>query len=317
METVKVIINRSEITAGTRGASLGPDAIKTASRSKHSTFFQEFEPVEIENYNYLLDHPTKYIFAKRIDGLVKVYDQLNEVVSETILKGELPFLLAGDHGSAGGTIAGIASALPKARIGVVWIDAHADIHTPFTTPSGNLHGMPLATALAIDNKVCQINEVDEETVRLWEQLKKTGIDRTKINASDLVYIAVRDTEPEEDHVMKELGLRNIEVSEVHEKGVEAIVKEVLRQLSVCDVIYISFDVDSMDPELTSYGTGTPVKNGLTPEEAAGLLEGLASSPKTVCVEFVEVNPCLDEKKNKMAEVAFSLMERTVSAIVNR
>ena len=85
----------------------------------------------------------------------------------------------------------------------------------------------------------------------------------------------------------------------------------------CYKIYVSFDVDSMDPHLTSHGTGTPVDNGLTPEEAAGLLEGFASSKKTCCIEFVEVNPCLDEKKNRMAEVTFHLLERTVAAIENR
>ncbi len=317
METVKLIINRSELTAGTRGASLGPDAMKTAARAGQSTFFSEFETLELENFNSLLDQPTRFPFAKRIDGLVKVYDQLNTVISSTIRDKQIPFVLAGDHGSAGGTIAGIASALPKARIGVIWIDAHADIHTPYTTPSGNLHGMPLATALSLDNKACQINEVEDETVRLWEQLKMTGVERAKIKAEDLVYIAVRDTEPEEDHLLRELGLLNIVVDEVRSNGVEATVTKVLKKLNGCDVIYVSFDVDSMDPELTSHGTGTPVKNGLTQEEAAGLLEGFVSSPKTACVEFVEVNPCLDEKKNKMAEVAFSLLERTVSALVNR
>jgi arginase len=117
--------------------------------------------------------------------------------------------------------------------------------------------------------------------------------------------------------MKELQLKNIEVAEVRSKGVESIVQQVLIKLSDCQLIYVSFDVDSMDPDLTSYGTGTPVKNGLTPEEAAGILEGLVSDRRTCCVEFVEVNPCLDEKKNKMAEVAFDLIKRTTAAIQNR
>src|SRR5690606_26281553 len=99
-----------------------------------------------------------------------------------------------------------------------------------------------------------------------------------------------------------------------DRGVEAIVKETLEQLSDCDIIYVSFDVDSMDPDLTSHGTGTPVEDGLTPAEAEMFLRGFAREEKTVCIEFVEVNPCLDEKKNKMAEITFELLKETVEVL---
>ena len=312
-----LIFNRSEITAGTCGASLGPDAVVTAARQQKSDFFQRNPHIEVDDFNELLDIPTPYRFAKRIDGLIKVYKNVSELVFSEMKAGKIPVLLAADHGSAGGTIAGIAAANPTARIGVVWIDAHSDIHTPYTTPSGNMHGMPLSTALNIDNTACGINDLDTETIELWNQLKNTGKEGAKINPADLVYIAVRDTEPEEEHLMKELDLRNYTVKEVREKGVENVLSEILDKLAPCDIIYVSFDVDSMDPILTSYGTGTPVANGLSPEEAAGFLEGFAANTKTACMEFVEVNPCLDEKKNKMAEVAFELLERTVNTIHNR
>lgn len=314
---IKFIVNKSEITAGTRGASLGPEAIMVAARKQGSDFFNQFDLTEIQHENNLLDQSTKYPFAKRLDGLIKVYDRLCRQLKSSLENGEFPIVLAADHGSAGGTVAGIAAANPTARIGIVWIDAHADIHSPYTTPSGNLHGMPLSTILNVDNKSCQINELDQSTIEGWEQLKNTGKLGAKVNPSDLIYIAVRDTEPEEDHIMKELDLRNYQVSEVRNLGVESTVENVLDQLSECDLIYVSFDVDSMDPDLTSYGTGTPVKNGLTPEEAAGILEGLVQDKRTCCVEFVEVNPCLDEKKNKMAEVAFDLIKRTTQAVKNR
>jgi arginase len=314
---IKFIVNKSEITAGTRGASLGPEAIMVAARKQNSDFFHRYELIEIQDENRLLDQVTLYPFAKRIDGLIKIFDRLCEQVKKNLNEGDFPFVIAADHGSAGGTIAGIAAANPSARLGIVWIDAHADIHSPYTTPSGNLHGMPLSTILNVDNKACQINDLDEETVVYWDRLKNSGKKGAKVNPSDLIYIAVRDTEPEEDHIMKELQLRNYEVAEVRASGVEQTVKSVLNQLSDCDLIYVSFDVDSMDPDLTSYGTGTPVKNGLTPEEAAGLLEGFVSDKRTCCVEFVEVNPCLDEKKNRMAEVAFELIKRTTEAIKNR
>jgi arginase len=100
------------------------------------------------------------------------------------------------------------------------------------------------------------------------------------------------------------------------EGTKAIANSVLDRLNECDLIYISFDVDSMDPKATSYGTGTPVKNGLTPKQARELLTHLSATPKTVCVEFVEVNPCLDEKLNRMGEVAFELIEGLVTAMNN-
>ena len=307
-KSIVFLINKSEITAGTRGSSLGPDAIMTAARKKGSFIFGENAVEKLRSVNDLLDKPTPYRFAKRIDGLNKVYDVLNDKVSAILNANSFPIILAADHGSAGGTIAGIKSAFPDKRLGVVWIDAHADIHTPFTTPSGNMHGMPLATALNIDNTECKVNEVDEETLAFWNKLKQTGSPEAKVRPEDLVYIAVRDTEEQEDAVMNRLGIKNYEVADVRNRGVAAVMAEIDQQLKACDLIYVSFDVDSMDPELTSHGTGTPVENGLTPEEAKAILLHLAKNEKTVCMEIVEVNPCLDEKVNVMAEVTLDIIE---------
>ncbi|MEN9997020.1 MAG: hypothetical protein RI922_10 [Bacteroidota bacterium] len=308
------IVNRSEITAGTRGASLGPDAIFAAARTKKSLLFGAYPIIELPNYNNLLDQPVKHPYAKRIDGLVKVFNDVSNQISETLQAGKFPFVLAGDHGSAGGTIAGIKKAFPDKRLGVVWIDAHGDLHTPFTTPSGNMHGMPLSTALNEDNLPCKINEVEAESIELWNQLKNTGVAGPKLEAKDLVFIAVRDTEPEENALMARLNIKNYTVAEVNSEGTEAVANSVLHRLKDCDMIYISFDVDSMDPKATSYGTGTPVKNGLMPKQARELLTHLTLSSKTVCVEFVEVNPCLDEKLNRMGEVAFELIESLVTTM---
>ena len=314
---ITFLINKSEITAGTRGASLGPDAIITAARKKGSYVFSDNKIEEIRNWNELLNTPVKFPYAKRIVGLLNVYEELNSKIS-TLLKSEaFPLVLAADHGSAGGTISGIKSAFPDKRIGVVWIDAHADIHTPYTTPSGNLHGMPLASVLDIDNLECKINDIDAETEKYWSKLKNVGGVSKKINSEDLVYVGVRDTEAGEEAVMKSFGIKSIEVDEVREKGPSEIIKMITDQLKDCDLIYVSFDVDSMDPNLTSHGTGTPVPNGITPAEAKDLLVQLAENPKTVCIEVVEVNPCLDEKKNTMAEVTLELVEAVVDTIKNR
>ncbi len=313
---ITLLINRSEITAGTRGASLGPDAIMTAARKNKNLVFGNYSIEEIKDVNYLLDRSTEHKFAKRIDGLLSVYNSLNEKVSSLLSNNKFPLILAADHGSAGGTIAGIKSAYPEKRLGIVWVDAHADIHTPYTTPSGNMHGMPLATVLNEDNLPCKLNDLSEETIQYWEKLKQVGGIAPKANAEDIVYIAVRDTEDQENKIMDRLQIKNYPVAELRTKGVSTIIEEIEKKLSDCDIIYVSFDVDSMDPEMTSHGTGTPVKNGLSPEEANEILMLLAKNQKTVCIEFVEVNPCLDEKVNKMAEVTMTLVESVLNTLSN-
>ena len=312
---VHIIVNKSEITAGTRGASLGPEAVMAAARKVNSTFFGEFPIEYVEDVNHLLDQEeVKYPFAKRIDGLKKVFLNVFRAVNNAFNRGAFPLVLASDHGSAAGTLAGIKATYPDARLGVVWIDAHADVHTPYTTPSGNMHGMPLAMALGEDNKECQRNEIEPHETELWDDLKNMGTAGAKLNAEDLVFIAVRDTEKEEDALITRLNIRNHTVEAIRREGKEVILKRVLEQLKDCDMIYVSFDVDAMDPKETSHGTGTPADNGLSVSEAAFFLTELAKQENVVCMEFVEVNPCLDEKINTMAEVTFELFKTTANIL---
>lgn len=302
------IINKSEITAGTRGASLGPEAIMTEARKMGSQLFGLNEVRWIKDENYRLDLPVKYPHAKKIEGLLAVFQFISSELDEVLKSKKFPFVLAGDHGSAGGTIAGLKAAYPDKRLGVIWIDAHGDIHTPYTTPSGNMHGMPLSTALGVDNIECQRNEISLEVANLWGELKNVGVKGAKLLPEDLIFIGVRDTEEEEDRIIERLGIKNFAVDEVRDLGAAGVATACLERLRACDMIYVSFDVDSMDPEETSRGTGTPVANGLSVEEARTLLNCFVQEDKLVAMEFVEVNPCLDEKTNKMAATAFSLIE---------
>jgi arginase len=314
---ISLVINKSEITAGTRGASLGPEAIMTAARASENTFFCNYPKRHVKDMNEMLDAEVKFRTAKRIKGLVSVFESVVEEVGGVLNTDGFPLVLAADHGSAGGTIAAIKSVYKNKRLGVIWIDAHGDLHTPYTTPSGNMHGMPLATALGVDNKACQRNEPTIEVANDWELLKDMGGVTPKINPEDLVFIAVRDTEPEEDHLINELGITNHTVQKVREEGVEAVINETLEQLKECDIIYVSFDVDSMDPELTSHGTGTPVPLGLTPDEAKLFLDAFSAEERLCCLEIVEVNPCLDEKINKMAETTFTLLESLTNVLESK
>ena len=307
---IEILVNKSEITAGTRGSSLGPEAVMTAARKRESDYFSKFPIHHVQHMNHLLDTTVKFPYAKRIEGLVHVFQSVSSNVKALLDAQKFPLIIASDHGSAGGTIAGIKAAHPNKRLGVVWIDAHGDLHTPYTTPSGNMHGMPLATALGEDNVECKINEIGEEEKRMWNLLKSTGIDGPKISPEDLVFISVRDTELPEDKIIERLNITNHTVDQIRDSGKEEILRKTLDQLKDCEIIYVSFDVDSMDPKETSHGTGTPVDHGLSTIEATYFMTELAKLDKLVCMELVEVNPCLDEKINKMAEVTFDVLEAT-------
>ncbi|MFN3841423.1 MAG: arginase [Cyclobacteriaceae bacterium] len=315
MKEIKIIEVKSEIGAGTRGASLGVEAMKIASLDLKSDFFKQHESVEVEHVNELLFDGAKHTYAKFIDGVMIMEERVCLEVYETLWDDYFPLILAGDHSTAYGTIAGIKKANPNSRLGVVWIDAHADIHTPFTTPSGNMHGMPLAMACGIDNLECKVNDPRGETLEYWEQIKNVGMPGPKIYPEDIVYVAVRDLEKPENYLINKHNINFIEADEVKKLGAAKIAARALEMLDHCDLIYVSFDVDSLDSRIST-GTGTPVPNGLTVEEAKTLNVELAKSPKLVAWEIVEVNPTLDTE-NRMAENGFEILEATARAIVDR
>ena len=313
MRNIKIIEVGSEIGAGTRGASLGIDAIKIAALDFMSSFFVNFPSEIVETENRLLYEPVASPYAKRIQGLCTMYERVSKSVSETLKSGLFPLVLAGDHSTSGGTIAGIKMAKPKNRLGVIWIDAHADIHTPYTTPSGNMHGMPLSTALAMDNLDNQVHNPDPKTIEFWNKLKNIGKIQPKILPEDIVYIALRDFEKEEEHLIKKYNIKVIPVQEVRRKGVENVVRQTMLHLNNCDDIYVSFDVDSLDSSI-SRGTGTPVSNGLREREAEDLIASFVQNHKICCLELAEVNPTLD-KENLMAEISFNILQRSVNLLL--
>lgn len=311
MKEVKIVEIKSEIGAGTRGASLGIDALKVASLNKGSDFFSHYPRVSVKTENQVLFEENPFPFAKFISSIYQIELRIMERMIRTFEEGFFPIVLAGDHSNAAGTLAGIKATYPDKRIGTIWIDAHADIHSPYTTPSGNVHGMPLAIALNEDNLSSKINLVDHQTIEYWEKLKNVGIPGAKLAPQDLIFIAVRETEEPEDFLIQQYQIPNISVAEIRQIGIQATVQKSLDYLQDCDLIYISFDVDSIDASISS-GTGTPVKNGLTPAEAKELNNLFIQQDKIVCWEMVEVNPTLD-RQNSMAEIAFGILESTTQA----
>ncbi|MCP4439161.1 MAG: arginase [Aureispira sp.] len=308
----------SELGAGTRGSSLGIAALKVASLNLGSNYFGRFPITIVPNENELLFQPNLTPHAKYIEGIVKVYKNTAKQVSKNLRKSKrFPIVLAGDHSTAGATIAGLRMAYPKKRLGVIWVDAHADLHTPYTTPSGNMHGMPLASALGMDNTKYQRNDISDKVAKLWDEIKNMGDICPKIRPEDLVLIGTRSAEDQEWALIRDREIKCYAVAKVRKHGAVKIGKKAVKDLAHCDMIYVSFDVDSMDCDLVSKGTGTPVPDGLTEEEANDLVCTLVSQPKVCCLEMVEINPTLDNKVNTMAETAFRVLRNATQAIQNK
>jgi len=313
MKNIKLIEVPSEIGAGTRGASLGVEAIKIAAMDFMSNFFIHFPSEKIPHENKLLYEPIESPYAKRIKGVLAMYEKTSKAVADTIKNNFFPVIISGDHSIAGATIAGIKMAKPKCKLGVIWIDAHADLHTPYTTPSGNMHGMPMAITIAEDNKDCAVHKLDDETKKYWEQLKTIGKISPKVLPEDIVFISLRDFEKEEKYVIEKHNIKVISTKEVRSKGPENIVRSVIRYLDDCTDIYVGFDVDALDSSI-SKGTGTPVSNGLKEREVEDLISKFMQNRKICCLEIAEVNPTLD-KENLMAEIAFNILQRSVNILM--
>ncbi|MBE7628965.1 arginase [Tenacibaculum piscium] len=314
MNTIKIIKNRSDIGAGTRGADMGIDAIEIAAINQDNDFFNKYDFEDVITENESVYNKKNNSFGKQINSVFNQCKRVSNHVKVNLQEGHFPIVLSGDHSSALGTISGVKAANPTKRVGVIWIDAHGDLHTPYTSPSGNIHGMPLGAVISDDNLDCQINEVDRETADLWDRMKNIGTLGQKALPEDIVFFGVRDTEEPEEKQMEKYGIKNYMVAEVRYRGLEVCVNEALEKLSDCDILYISFDVDAMDCDMISYGTGTPVAKGFDDKEIVQIINGLLASKKVACVEFVEVNPLLDLKGNKMAETAFDVLQQVAKTI---
>ena len=311
--SIRYVIVESEIGAGTRGASLGVKAMEVAGWNKQSEILSKYNHKTVEVFNNDLYKEVDTPNAIHIESVVKVLENVAEAVSSSVNR-EFPIVLSGDHSISAGTIAGIKKAYPNKRLGVVWIDAHADIHSPYTTPSGNVHGMPLAAALGINNLEHAVNDLSDKEESSWSEMKNLSGVCPSVLPEDTVYFGVRDTEEQEDEIISLQDIRNYKVEEVRYRGMDVCLTEAIDRLDNCDLVYISFDVDAMDCDLISSGTGTPVPKGFDAKEIKEIITSFLETEKVACLEFVEINPTLDEKKNKMAETAFEILEAVLPVI---
>jgi len=277
-----------DLGAGTRGVNLGPDAIRYAGLVKR-----------LENIGYDVEDRCDISVDKRaavtVEGsnlknlnvVADVNSRLCDEVSQVMKEGKFPIVIGGDHSIAIGTISGVLQ--HKKNLGVIWFDAHGDINTAETTPSGNIHGMPVAVLLGMGN----------------EALTSIGGKDSVLKKENIVYIGSRDLDAGERKAMKELGIKVFTMYEIDDLGIKNVMKEAIKIAGDgTDGIHVSFDLDVLDPEVAP-GTGTKVPGGMGYREAHYALELIAKSEKLVSVEFVEVNPLLDHE-NMTAKATVAL-----------
>ena len=278
-----------DLGASLRGSDLGPDAIRYAGMKGRL----ERIGYEVKDEGDILVEREKAVTVpgsnlKNMNVIVDVNTALCAKVDEVMKAGRFPVVLGGDHSIAIGTIKGVLQNKPN--LGVIWFDAHGDINTDETTPSGNIHGMPVASLLGMGA----------------QELYKIGGEDKKLDKKNFVYIGSRDLDIGERAAMKALGMHVFTMHEIDNMGIKAVIEEAIRIASDgTDGIHVSFDMDVLDPEVAP-GTGTKVKGGMGYREAHFSLELIAKSEKLVSVEFVEVNPLLDlENMTGKAAVALA------------
>lgn len=237
----------------------------------------------IHSYTLIMpDEDPDYRGMKRPLGVSAATQQLSQQVYEQARTGRCVLTLGGDHSIAIGTISGTAKAI-KERLGremaVIWVDAHADINTPETSGSGNIHGMPVAflTRLAVEKR---------EDVFGW--LK----DDHKISTKKLVYIGLRDVDPGEKKILRENGIKAFSMHDIDKHGIGRVMEMALAHIGTDTPIHLSFDVDALDPQWAP-STGTPVRGGLSLREGDFIAECVHETGSLVAMDMVEVNPSLE------------------------
>lgn len=311
MGKVRIIEVPCDLGAGRRGASMGIEALKLQAVEDGKNLFWQKDIKSVKNINSILHaHEPIAKTGKFVNEIASICEEATSLVEESALHKKRALILAGDHSTAVASISGLVKAFPEKKLGVIWIDAHADMHSPYTSPSGNVHGMPLGAAMGRDYQ----RAIDDGNDGWKRMCTLSGI-TPAIYPESVLTIAVRDTEKPEDDFMLSQGIRQISVAEFQEKGLKGVQHILDEHIAKVDMLYVTFDVDSLDPSV-SRGTGTPVENGLKLNEAEALLMYLAANDKCKAVEMVEINPLLDNE-NAMAKCALGLFEKLYKTLEDR
>jgi arginase len=282
-----------DLGAGRRGVDMGPSALRIAGvteklRKLGHTVVDEGDITITSPELQTIENPK----LKYLPEIIRACSQLASRVDDILAHGAFPLVLGGDHAIAIGTIAGAASfcRAAKKRLGVMWIDAHGDMNSDQTSPSGNIHGMPLAASMGIGAV----------------ELTSVGGAYVKVQPHDVTLIGVRELDEGEKVAIKSRGVNIYTMEDIDKHGMAVIMARALKKMQEIDFLHVSFDLDAVDPQICP-GVGTPVKGGLGYREAHLIMETLAESKRISSLEFVETNPILDNH-NQSAEFAVELMQ---------
>lgn len=291
--TIAAISVPFDLGAGRRGASKGPKAIMQAGLlrglQQMDMTIQHVAEIRLPNDTAApLPPEVEKNNLKYLAEVIDVNTRLAEQVSNVVEQRQFPLVIGGDHSIAIGTLAGLSG--HYSNLGVIWIDAHSDLNTADTSPSGNIHGMSLAISLGMGHPL----------------LTSIKGDHAKVKAENIVLIGSRSLDEGEKKLIRSLGIKCYTMHDIDRKGMAAVMQDAITYISgKTDGVHVSFDVDSLDP-IEAPGTGTAVKGGLQFREAHLAVEMLHEAGIVTSAEFVEVNPLLDDN-NKTSQLAVGLI----------
>lgn len=282
-----------DLGAGRRGVDMGPSAVRLAGLNDRLLSLG----YKVKDYgNVSVQQPEAVpVGERKCRYLPQIADtclKIAERVETSADHGEFPIVLGGDHSIAAGTISGMSQHFRKQgkKMGVIWIDAHADMNTPETSPSGNIHGMPLACMVGLGAPIL---------THMYDY-------SPKVEPRNVVLIGLRSVDSEERKIVKQSGVRAYTMREIDERGLRGVMEEAIRLASDgTEGFHLSLDMDSVDPQ-EAPGVGTPVKGGITYREAHLAMEMVCDSGGLRSMEAVEVNPVIDEH-NRTAVLAVELI----------
>jgi arginase len=283
-----------DLGSGRRGVDMGPSAIRIAGLAERlkdlGNKVVDEGDIDVRNMEELRVGDLRARYLKEITRASRILCQRVEKIFE---KGGFPLVLGGDHSIAIGTISGVGSYCRRKRkkMGILWIDAHGDINTPATSPTGNIHGMPLAAVLGLGP----------------EELASIGGEFRKVRPENIALVGIRSLDEGEKKHLRKLGVHVFTMSDIDRQGIHRVMKKALRKVTEgTDYLHVSFDLDAVDPTVAP-GVGTPVKGGLDYRESHLIMEFIADAGVMSSLEIVEVNPILDEH-NTSAEFAVELVQ---------
>jgi arginase len=299
-ESIAIIGAPLDLGSGRRGVDMGPSAVRVANVFSRVASLG-YDVVDLGNAPVVQaemvgEGPAN---AKYLPQIAETCTALANMVKIAMESGRAPIILGGDHSIAAGTVAGVSGYFraKNEKIGLIWVDAHADMNTPDSSPSGNVHGMPLACCIGIGPR----------------ELTHIGGHAPQVDARNVALVGIRSVDQRERNYVRNSGVTTFTMRDVDERGMRTVMEDAIRIASAgTSALHVSFDMDVVDPR-EAPGVGTPVKGGLTWREAHLTMETVCDSGLMCSMDVVEVNPVIDEV-NRTAVLAVELI---MSALGNR